>query len=66
MANPPRAMDFREKILREGVLKHRQTSIALPRVSVILHNKNAFFLSRIYIGPSYFQVAAVFTAVITL
>ena len=26
-------MDFREKILKEGVLKHRQTSIALPRVS---------------------------------
>lgn len=65
MANPPRAMDFREKILREGVLKHRQTSIALPRVSVIMHSKDAF-LSRLYVGPSYLQVAAVFTAVITL
>jgi len=37
-ANPPiehnRPMDFREKILRDGVLKHRQTSLALPRVSI--------------------------------
>ena len=29
-------MDFREKILKEGVLKHRQTSYALPRVSLDL------------------------------
>ena len=46
-------------------MKHRQTSIALPRVSVIMHSKDAF-LSRLYVGPSYLQVAAVFTAVITL
>lgn len=42
MANPPKAMDLREKILREGVLKHRQTSIALPRVSVVMHDYCAF------------------------
>ena len=33
MANRPSLSDFREKVLKEGVLKHRQSSIALPRVS---------------------------------
>ncbi len=28
-----RATDFREKILKEGPMKHRQTSLSLPRVS---------------------------------
>lgn len=61
-----RAMDFMEKILKEGVVKHRQTSYALPRVSLPLHYTPVsvgaidFLYEKTNLGglnPGFFKIA---------